>query len=1304
MGTPATSESRSLDRLKTLDGIGTLWSQLDEARKLCNHRSRAEMILRWLLGKLKTCNVARQDENSWGLLASCIRLLSAQRLSALLGSGSLLEIVGTATTEAALSIGTICGVADSWRLLFDRGQATGGAAILSVLSTRSANAAAVFANWIRHLTQHCEGNAAFAKKINERSLLDLGLQIWDLRKRQPSDHELFNSKCLLPASMLLRFLSVGVGDVLSSRKRKQRGEHFNPENSYIHALEASIARHTILPARAAFFDRDQKRPQRSQRKDTVERSVDLEDTLNSVGQVMIRDPSVTVIELLPLLFDIAIRAVPTPTPRHRIQERPWLEKMFLTLRSLLENGKESDRTFVIAEMIRHIRALRVSLPPKLVSQLANETLQMSSMEGSDSGNNLALDLLAELIALDTGVFANRLLSERVFSSIATAKTSGDIEFYKTKICLPIMRAFAQSRDVNTFMELWHEILKRAARSVDGRSLWAGLVPEFADILCDSRSTDQILGDLDRYSQGLSMITFLDREVLNELCSDAVILDGILQGLRSDDLLDRAWQRLDVLVHKVFAITTIEDDAAPSFYVDLWQLLASLFESWFPAMVQTTRDSATAAEAGAEVMGSELFNVALRQCKELSVSTKSAQHLVAGICAQFGHYKEHQELLTLCKKSAAAVCKQPTTCLSVLAKYPDVLTLLDGATIVSVLEATSKTSSENLCLMSLLPSESLDTFLESKISSLQTMADKAARSKSTIDHVSGSEKVVVDLLSSIPLAILTKKQRVNILDTLSNLPPVLPEKTNRLERRFAAILALLQFPSEGSQLLANPSIVWSLSQDFKITEPIWVTEHDEFCAFNALTLLCKIAEAIINLWLRSQAQNRDKLLEISSLAQQHLMNCLEQHQEVSRSMTAMLAGYIIGGLETAGDDFLQDFAHRDPQVANTFSQMVQGISEPHVGLFVVEALLKISRSSLGGGPALASTEVIANVLKKTGSDDPTLVSTTLLAIAARAAQLFCRYAEVDGISMFQAIESILKRDLSGQDHDVVLKAFEARLQSEGPSFRFSIIEECLEDGSSHSAQALELQRCTITALSIEDFECPRQLAMFKILHHVLRQASTGETIHKRQLSLQTLKHILKDKSFMVNRFGVEQIITILHSMLIEATESASTIYLDICQILAILLTQALGRLQGRYHLLIALFQQLITRLFSSPDSIPRHSTTLSRLLQTFCSPPHIPRKRNASNLIDESRKAKAYAGQFVQYILHHYCSQILSNPPSDDTIREALVPGLWAMIEAIETNHLENGVKSLSAAMNNSERAVLRSVYEEWQRSGKWEGT
>jgi nucleolar pre-ribosomal-associated protein 2 len=71
------------------------------------------------------------------------------------------------------------------------------------------------------------------------------------------------------------------------------------------------------------------------------------------------------------------------------------------------------------------------------------------------------------------------------------------------------------------------------------------------------------------------------------------------------------------------------------------------------------------------------------------------------------------------------------------------------------------------------------------------------------------------------------------------------------------------------------------------------------------------------------------------------------------------------------------------------------------------------------------------------------------------------------------------------------------------------------------------------------------------------------------------------------------------------------------------------------------------------------------------------------------------------VLHYYCTRVLSSTPAEG-LRDALTQGLWSMIEAIEINNAD-GIKSLSSAMTNSEREILRSIYEDWKRFGKWRG-
>jgi nucleolar pre-ribosomal-associated protein 2 len=205
--------------------------------------------------------------------------------------------------------------------------------------------------------------------------------------------------------------------------------------------------------------------------------------------------------------------------------------------------------------------------------------------------------------------------------------------------------------------------------------------------------------------------------------------------------------------------------------------------------------------------------------------------------------------------------------------------------------------------------------------------------------------------------------------------------------------------------------------------------------------------------------------------------------------------------------------------------------------------------------------------------------------------------------------------------------------------------------------------------------------------------------------------LKGNASLVNQYCIEMVLATTKRVLNNVSK-ARNVYLEMCQVLSIMLLQYRSRLHGRFHLVVEVFQALLSGLFEptasnpSTDKQERHLTTkhgqaVAKLLTLFCEPPHFKRSSKASALVDEARKEQADVGKFVQYIPHRYCSQIL-NGKLGPGMREALTPGLWSMIEAMEMGEAE-GVKTLSAAMNNSERAVLRGVYDDWRRFGKWRG-
>ena len=85
----------SLQRLKTLDSLPDLKSQLKTANEYCNHGHRAEMIIKWLTTKMQSDSKAASNAEAWNLLEHCFRLVAPQKMGILLSRFHLLDIART---------------------------------------------------------------------------------------------------------------------------------------------------------------------------------------------------------------------------------------------------------------------------------------------------------------------------------------------------------------------------------------------------------------------------------------------------------------------------------------------------------------------------------------------------------------------------------------------------------------------------------------------------------------------------------------------------------------------------------------------------------------------------------------------------------------------------------------------------------------------------------------------------------------------------------------------------------------------------------------------------------------------------------------------------------------------------------------------------------------------------------------------------------------------------------------------------------------------------------------------------------
>ena len=122
----------------------------------------------------------------------------------------------------------------------------------------------------------------------------------------------------------------------------------------------------------------------------------------------------------------------------------------------------------------------------------------------------------------------------------------------------------------------------------------------------------------------------------------------------------------------------------------------------------------------------------------------------------------------------------------------------------------------------------------------------------------------------------------------------------------------------------------------------------------------------------------------------------------------------------------------------------------------------------------------------------------------------------------------------------------------------------------------------------------------------------------------------------------------------------------------------------------------------------HARSFARLLSALCDPApgavKLPRgnadvPRHERQLLNDGiKKARAIAGQHLQYVVAEFCTLQLRGRLEPE-VRSALNPGLYAVFDAmsVEVQRTVNG------ALDEQARAIFKSVYDDYARFGKWEG-
>ncbi|KAJ5658568.1 uncharacterized protein N7484_002217 [Penicillium longicatenatum] len=259
------------------------------------------------------------------------------------------------------------------------------------------------------------------------------------------------------------------------------------ERAYLlHAVERITALHVLLPARAAFFERGGSgidySPEEPDWSAVQPVTAALRPIIREQSSVQGTDDSKNgsfhalwqSIELLPELFDIAVRAVPRDDFRRQTHEAPWLETLFVAVAELAYyNSQEDDPdnfssrfVSVLEELLRVALERNVGLSLHTILTHARYTglLEEGLEKVQWTVTALVISLGVDVFLPNSGLRDSRKFLDALLSKILlewrndATNNSENYDIIKNDIALPLLRGFAAARDLPFFLEVWHNQL------------------------------------------------------------------------------------------------------------------------------------------------------------------------------------------------------------------------------------------------------------------------------------------------------------------------------------------------------------------------------------------------------------------------------------------------------------------------------------------------------------------------------------------------------------------------------------------------------------------------------------------------------------------------------------------------------------------------------------------------------------------------------------------------------------------------------------------------------------------------------
>lgn len=227
-----------------------------------------------------------------------------------------------------------------------------------------------------------------------------------------------------------------------------------------------------------------------------------------------------------------------------------------------------------------------------------------------------------------------------------------------------------------------------------------------------------------------------------------------------------------------------------------------------------------------------------------------------------------------------------------------------------------------------------------------------------------------------------------------------------------------------------------------------------------------------------------------------------------------------------------------------------------------------------------------------------------------------------------------------------------------------------------------------------------------------------------LTTQILQTLLDDKWHSMTQWNIELTLSTVSTLSSQATthpvvSTTPKSYESLCRLVQVIVRRHRLRLEGHFHILVTVLQSLLRHLIAHPYTTSHKTWTsglikdptafpgwdkrakaYARLLTMICEPSaaSVSRSHQQNSLDSATDAAKRMAGQHMYLVLMMYIKlQLEQNVPHD--VREAIEPGVFSVLDVTSPE----GRRMMNDALDPSGRAIMKEMYKQYLKFGKWSG-